>query len=154
MRGEFSLTDTTKGSPLGLPFVRKIKLLRNEILGKDYNLSVALVDKKKSQELNKLYRKKNKPTNVLSFTLTKKSGELVLCPDVIKKEEKKFDKKYLELFGYLVIHGMLHLKGYLHSSKMDKAEEKYDKKYFYKYRPRIRDDESHRGRIHKGRKKS
>src|SRR3989344_1682041 len=103
--------------------------IKNDILGKKYSLSIAFVSLKKSQEINKKYRHKNKPTNVLSFALSKNEGELVLCKEVIKKELKKFGRNYRELEGFLVIHGMLHLKGMAHSSKMEKLESLYCKKF-------------------------
>ena len=128
--------------------------IKNDILGKKYSLSIALVSAKKSREINKKYRKKDKPTNVLSFAFNKNEGELLLCPSVIKKEMKKFGRSYKELEGFLVIHGMLHLKGFQHSSKMEREEEKYDQKYFYRNRRGLGDNQSHSGRILKRRKKS
>ena len=130
--------------------------LKNDILGKQYDLSIAYVSVATSRELNKKYRKKNKPTNVLSFPLSKNSGELILCKEVIKREakENKFDKNFRELLGTLVIHGMLHLKGLLHSSRMEQEEKKYDKKYFYRNRLGNRNDKSRRSAIRKRRKKS
>ena len=136
----------------------KIESIKKDILGKEYSLSLAYVTLKRSQEINNKYRKKNKATNVLSFSLHKNEGELVLCKAVIKKEAKKNDKDFEEWLGFLVIHGMLHLKGMEHSSTMEKAEkkycQKYDKKYFSGDRRRILDDESRGRRIFKGRKKS
>lgn len=140
--------------------------IKNDILGKDYSLSIAMVAEAKSRELNKKYRKKDKATNVLSFALTKNSGELILCPTVIKVQakdkNKNFGKKYPELLQYLVIHGMLHLKGYQHSSRMEKEEEFYCKKYqpkndakhFSRNRRGLEHDKGGRGRISKRRKKS
>lgn len=128
--------------------------IKNDILGKGYSLSIALVGEEKSRELNKKYRKKDKATNVLSFALSKNSGELVLCPAVIKTELKKFGRNYKELLGFLVIHGMLHLKGMRHSSRMEEAEAKYDKKYFSRDRRGVFPNKSGSGRILKGRKKS
>lgn len=104
--------------------------IKQDILGKKYSLSIAYVSEKKSRELNKRYRKIDKPTNVLSFALYKNVGELVLCKSIIRKELKKFNRNFDQLLGFLVIHGCLHLKGMEHSSTMKKAEEKYDKKYF------------------------
>ena len=112
--------------------------IKNDILGKEYSLSIALISAKKSQEINKQYRKKDKPTNILSFVFNKNEGEILLCPAVIKKETKNFGRTYKELLGFLVIHGMLHLKGMKHSSTMEKEEKKYDKKYFHWHRPRVR----------------
>lgn len=143
-----------------MPFTKKLENVKNDILGRDYSLSVALITEKKSREINKKYRKKDKPTNVLSFPLRKNEGEILLCRSVIKREakERKFDKSFEELMGFLVIHGMLHLKGMKHSSRMKKAEDffckKYGPKYFYWNRRGVHDDESRRGRISKGRKKS
>lgn len=132
----------------------KIKSLKKDILGKNYSLSIAYVSENKSRELNKKYRKKDKPTNVLSFVLRKDEGELVLCKSVIRKEAKNFGKTFDQFLGFLVIHGMLHLKGLEHSSTMERAEDKYDQKYFSGNRRRVQDDEGRSGRVHKGRKKS
>ena len=103
--------------------------IKNDILGETYSLSVAFVPEKKSREINKKYRKKDKPTNVLSFSLDKNSGEIILCKKVIQKEAKDFDKTYAEFLLFLVIHGMLHLKGIDHGKKMEMLERKYEKKY-------------------------
>ena len=99
--------------------------IKENILGKKYSLSIAYVSEKKSREINKRYRNIDKPTNVLSFALSKNEGEIVLCKSVIRKELKKFDRTFPELLGFLVIHGMLHLKGFEHGRKMEKAENKY-----------------------------
>ena len=153
MSGEFSIINTTGKRLPRLPVLQ----LKNEILGKRYSLSVAYVDEQTSQEINKKYRKRNKPTNVLSFNLSANSGEIILCPDVIEKEVAKFERSFRELFGFLVIHGMLHLKGMEHSSKLGRVameieEKKYDQKYFSRNRRGLRDDSGHRGRIHQRRK--
>ena len=128
--------------------------VKNEILGKDYSLSVAFVNAKKSREINKKYRNKNKPTSILSFALSKNTGELILCKEIIKKELKKFNKTFRQFLGFLVIHGMLHLKGMEHSSRMEEAEAKYDQKYFYRNRRRVVHDAGRGRRIFKRRKKS
>jgi rRNA maturation RNase YbeY len=129
-----SITNKTRMRLPPLPFL----LLKNDILGKNYVLSVALVDEKTSHAINKTYRKKDKSTNVLSFPLSKNSGELVLCPALIKKEsadeDKNFGKNFHDLLGFLVIHGMLHLKGMDHGAIMERSEKKYDQKYFSRNR--------------------
>lgn len=156
MQENFSIVNKTKDKLPGLSFVKKITNIKKDILGKKYSLSIALVNEKTSKEVNKKYRGKNKPTNILSFLLSKNTGEIILCPAVIKKEVKikKFNKTYPELLGFLVIHGMLHLKGMEHSSTMERLEEKYDQKYFSRDRRGVIHDQSRRGRIFKGRKKS
>ena len=128
--------------------------IKNDILGKKYSLSIALIDEKKSREINKKYRNKDKATNVLSFAFSKNEGEILLCSSVIKKEAKNFEKTFSQFMGFLVIHGMLHLKGMEHSSKMERAEQKYDQKYFSGNRHRILNHSHRSGRIFKRRKKS
>ena len=128
--------------------------IKQDILGKEYSLSVAFVSEKKSREINKKYRNIDKPTNVLSFALHKDAGEIILCKSVIKKQLKKFGRTLPQLVGFLVIHGMLHLKGMQHSSRMERAEEKYDQKYFSGHRHRVVHDTSRGRRILKRRKKS
>jgi probable rRNA maturation factor len=121
MEENISITNQTKGKLPSLPFV----LIKNEILGKNYILSIAFISKPKSKKINNAYRNKNNPTNILSFPLSKKEGEILICPDVVKGELKKFDKNFRELLVFLVIHGCLHLKGMQHSSRMEREEEKY-----------------------------
>ncbi len=125
MQEKFSIINKTRVRIPILPFLT----IKNKILGKDYSLSIAFVDKKTSRKINQTYRNKNKATNILSFTLSKKVGEIVMCPSIIKIEAKdstkNFGKNYAKLFGFLIIHGMLHLKGMKHGSKMEKEEKKY-----------------------------
>ena len=113
------------GKLKGLP----ISLLKDDILGKDYELSVAFVGPRTSRKLNREYRGKDYATNVLSFPLDKKNGELVLCMEVITREHKKWNKNIFDFTGFLVIHGMLHLKGYSHGSTMEQEEAKFVKKF-------------------------
>ena len=114
---KFSITNTTKRTPPSVPFAN----IKNKVLGKDYLLSLVFIGAKKSQKLNLTYRGKNKPTNILSFPLSKFSGEIFICLDIIKKEAMPV--------GFLFIHGLLHLKGYSHSSTMERAESKLRKKF-------------------------
>src|SRR3989338_11547262 len=127
--------------------------LKDDILGRKYTLSIAYVTHEKSREINKKYRKKDYATNVLSFSLRKNEGELVLSKAVIKREAKMLGKAYEKWLTFLVIHGMLHLKGMKHSSTMERAEKfyykKYDKKYFSGNRRRLLNDKSRGGRVSK-----
>ena len=129
MSGDLSIVNKTSNLIPRLP----ILALKDDILGKDYTLSLAYLSEKAIKDINKKYRKKDKSTNVLSFPFSKKEGELVLCPTLIKKEskdrEKNFGKNYTELFLFLVIHGILHLKGMSHGRKMKRLESFYCKKF-------------------------
>jgi probable rRNA maturation factor len=150
MSENFSIINVTKGKLPSLPFA----IIKEDILKKTYDLSLAFIGPKQMQEFNKKYRGFNKPTNILSFSLSKNSGEILICPSLVKTQIKDFDRTFPELLGFLVIHGMLHLKGMEHSAKMEVAENKYDKKYFYRNRCGVIHDESCGWRISKRRKKS
>jgi probable rRNA maturation factor len=125
MQENFNKINLTKCKLSGLPFVS----IKNEILGQKYEISLVLISKKRSKELNFKFREKNKPTNVLSFPLSKNSGEIFICPEIAKKECSDFDMSFKNFVLYLFIHGLLHLKGMDHSSRMDKAESKFLKKF-------------------------
>ncbi len=119
------VTNKTKSTLPRVPFVK----IKNAVLGKRYELSLVFIGKEKSRKLNFSYRGKNKPTNILSFTLEKNVGEIFITPEVLKKEMKKFDRKYDNFTAFLFIHGLLHLKGLEHGSTMEKAEEKFRRKF-------------------------
>ena len=99
--------------------------LKDQILGKKYDLSLAFVGETNSKKANFASRGKNKSTNILSFPLDETSGEILICPTVAKKEYKKFDISYPNFLLYLFIHGCLHLKGLDHGDNMDRLEDKF-----------------------------
>ncbi len=108
---------------------KKIEEIKDVILGKGYELSFALVSPKQSHEINKKYRDKDYPANVLSFPLSENSGEIILDKETAGPHAKDFDMKKSEFMLFLVIHAMLHLKGLDHSSTMEKEERKFLKKF-------------------------
>lgn len=114
----FSLGNTTKDRIPRLPFFA----LKEVTLGKSYNLSIVIVGDKRSQTLNKIYRKKTYIPNVLSFPLDEKNGEIFLNLKQAKREHKARGESYEYFVGLLVVHGMLHLKGMLHGSTMEGKE--------------------------------
>lgn len=115
----------TKGKLPSLPFAR----MKDEILGKSYELSIAFVDKKTIEQMSKDFKGNKDHKNILSFPLEKNSGEIILNLQTIRIQAKDYDKKYHEYLGFLVIHGMLHLKGFVHSSKMNAEENKFVKMF-------------------------
>lgn len=123
----FSITNKTSGNPPlgGLPF----NDMKVDILGEDYSLSLVFVDDAFSKKLNNDYRGKNKPTNVLSFPVSDTVGEIFINVDALEREHTDFDRDITHYAAYLFIHGSFHLKGYEHSSKMDKEEQKIRQKY-------------------------
>lgn len=103
--------------------------MKNALLGKGYVLSLALVSSKEIQKLNRIYRKQNKPTDVLSFALSKNEGEVIFCEEIARKKAKAFLRAPYSYLSFLFIHAMLHLKGMRHGSKMEREEAKFVKKF-------------------------
>ncbi len=125
MRESFTLLNTTKGKLPRLPFAA----MKNEVLGKDYELSLVFVAEKESQKLNNEHRKKDRPTNILSFPLNKTAGEIFICPTYAKREARQFDRTYTNYIAFLFIHGLVHLKGFDHGSRMEAEENKFRVKF-------------------------
>lgn len=120
-----SIKNNTKKRP---PRVR-FELIKDEVLGKDYELSLVFVGTAFSRKLNRLLRGKDRSTNVLSFPLSKTHGEVFMDLGQIEKELNKFDMPMNKLCAYLFIHGLLHLKGMEHGDRMERAETKFLKKF-------------------------
>ncbi len=113
-----SIIRLTKGKLPCLPFVN----LKNMVLGKNYRLSVAFVGAKESKRLNKKYRGKNSPADILSFPFSKDEGEIIICLSQARKNAKNFEKTFANFLPFLYTHGLCHLKGLSHGSIMEKRE--------------------------------
>ncbi len=101
--------------------------IKKIILGPKYELSLVFTSAKKIQKLNQTYRNIDNPTDILSFPLSKTSGEIFICKSETRKMAKEFDRSYDNFLVFLFIHGCVHLKGYDHGDKMEKVEEKFRK---------------------------
>ena len=108
------------------------KVLSGENKGR-YTVSVALVNGLEMKKLNNKFRKKNKPTDVLSFAMEdgKVLGEVIICPSVVKINAEKNGIKYQQELMKVFVHGILHILGYDHegskkeAARMEKKEKKY-----------------------------
>lgn len=84
-------------------------------------VTIRLVDQEESQELNRDYRGKDKPTNVLSFPFEAPPGieidllgDLVICKQVVEQEAIAQEKPLQAHWAHMVVHGSLHLLGFDH----------------------------------------
>lgn len=116
---------TTKGALPRVPFA----LLKHQILGDKYELSISFVSPTEIKKLSVAYKGDDTHKNILSFPLSKVTGEIILNLAEIKKEAPKFDRNFQNHLIFLVIHGMLHLAGYTHGSKMESQEKLYMSKF-------------------------
>ncbi len=121
----FSINKTLKGKPPRLPFLK----IKDAVLGEKYDLSLIFTGSKKSKTLNKKYRGKDYPANILSFPIDKTEGEIFIDLHEVKRTFKKFNRKYENFITFLFIHGLFHLKGYAHGSKMEDEEINIRKKF-------------------------
>jgi probable rRNA maturation factor len=89
--------------------------------GEGREIAVRVVGRSESRQLNKLWRGKDQPTNVLSFPAPPAAaavpaplGDLVICADVVRREALRDGKKLEAHWAHMVVHGALHLAGYDH----------------------------------------
>ncbi len=101
----------------------------------EYELTIRIVDKDEIQSLNLTYRHQDKPTNVLSFPYEEFSfagsltlpaemqlpllGDLIICHEVVLAEAEQQQKTIEAHWAHMVVHGVLHLKGYDHIEDSD-----------------------------------
>jgi probable rRNA maturation factor len=96
--------------------------------GDGREIAVRVVGKGESRALNRQWRGKDKPTNVLSFPALDQSrrglpadtfvplGDLVICADVVRREAERDGKPVAAHWAHMVVHGALHLAGYDHET--------------------------------------
>lgn len=109
--------------------------LSMEKIVKDVEVSIVLTDDAYIQELNKTYRKRNTPTDVLSFAMRdsvsseefnfdfqgeEPLGDIVISLERAMDQAKEYGHTFKREVGYLAVHGMLHLLGYDHQTKEEK----------------------------------
>ena len=123
-------------SPSALPSESQFQLWVDSALAQvstksdqTFELTIRLVNSQESQQLNKQYRGKDKPTNVLSFPFEVPDGvelnllgDLVICIDVMEQEALDQNKNLFDHWAHLVIHGCLHLVGFDHISDEEADE--------------------------------
>lgn len=97
-------------------------------------LSVTFVDKVEIQEINKMYRDKDKVTDVISFALEEDEpeitgldmprvlGDIIICTDVANEQAESYGHSFERELGFLALHGFLHLLGYDHMNEQDEKE--------------------------------
>ncbi len=106
---------------------RKLKKVAKTILADfalpDAEVSISFVDDGRIQELNRRYLGRDKPTNVLAFSMREGEfaslhpqllGDVVISVDTARRQSNRFGLNETEMVILLMIHGILHLLGYDH----------------------------------------
>lgn len=104
--------------------VLETKKLRNKSRLKAPELTVVFLSPAEMKKINLKFRKKNKPTDILSFfgSNAASMGELLMCPTVLKRQANEYGHSYEQELLTMLVHGVLHLLGYDH--ELSKSEDR------------------------------
>lgn len=115
-----------------LPHPSQFKEWTSSVLSERFEeaeLTIRIVDEAEMSDLNKQYRNKKGPTNVLSFPQENHPdveitllGDIIICAPIVEKEAIDNDKELLSHWAHMVIHGIYHLLGYDHQNDEDAKE--------------------------------
>jgi probable rRNA maturation factor len=104
-------------------------------LSEGVEVGVTFLDDAAIQELNRDYRDKDRPTDVLSFALNEGDepeivdapeeellGDILISLETTARQAEEYGHNLERELAYLTVHGMLHLLGYDHEEPADQAE--------------------------------
>lgn len=132
-RPRLFLTTQTAIRSSSLPNETQLRRWIKAALESGANITLRFVDEKEGRRLNQQFRGKNYATNVLSFSYRNNLdcatlhpgydiyGDIVICVPIVMREAKAQRKKLEAHYAHLIIHGVLHLQGYIHLKKHDAA---------------------------------
>ncbi|HSB49019.1 MAG TPA: rRNA maturation RNase YbeY [Burkholderiales bacterium] len=106
----------------GLPSRAQLRRWARAALERDARVTVRIVGAGEARALNRHYRGKDRPTNVLTFVLRSRprlEGDIALCAPVIAREARAGKKSTAAHYAHLLVHGVLHLQGYDHDTKRE-----------------------------------
>ena len=119
--------------------IKKIKSYIQEILAicqyQNFDIGIWFTTNQTIRKFNKTYRKKDKATDILSFSFhdalkagekikpksedEKSLGDLIISVEFAKKDAQKANRDFYEHLKILLVHGMCHLLGYDHETEHD-----------------------------------
>ncbi len=100
-------------------------------------LSVTFVSNERIQEINREYRDKDRPTDVISFALEEMGegeleivgediprilGDIIISIPKAREQADEYNHSFMRELGFLAIHGFLHLLGYDHMNEKDEKQ--------------------------------
>ena len=117
-------------------FPKKYKFLNKKV-----TFTLLLSNNKNIKKLNKVFRKKNKSTDILSFPLDKKIkikkntylGDIIISYNYLDKPRSQDLKSFKEKVAKIVIHGFLHLLGFDHKKNKDYSKMLKEENLLFKY---------------------
>ncbi|WEY96905.1 rRNA maturation RNase YbeY [Bacillus subtilis] len=100
-------------------------------------VSVTIVSNDDIHQINKEYRGKDAPTDVISFALEEEGegeieivgaemppvlGDIIISADRTREQAEEYNHSFKRELGFLAVHGFLHLLGYDHMTKEEEEE--------------------------------
>jgi len=122
---KLSLTVQYASETTGLPTRPALRRWVKAALQHHAQITLRIVDEAEGRELNKNFRGKDYPTNVLTFVYDDESplmGDVVLCAPVVAREADEQRKDVCAHYAHLVVHAMLHLQGHEHEEEQEATE--------------------------------
>ncbi|MGM0853179.1 MAG: rRNA maturation RNase YbeY [Bacillota bacterium] len=110
---------------------------KKEEVEDDSEVSVTFVTNERIQEINREYRHKDQPTDVISFALEELGedeveivggqiprvlGDIIISIDRAKEQAEEYNHSFSRELGFLALHGFLHLLGYDHMEEIDEKK--------------------------------
>ena len=122
--------------------LRKIKSLYKKLISatekkleitQEYCVSVIFVDSKEIQKINQQFRNLDQPTDVISFAVLDSEtidlpeievelGDIFINTEYAQKQAEEYGHSLEREYGFLFVHGLLHLLGYDHLKKTEEIE--------------------------------
>jgi probable rRNA maturation factor len=106
-----------------IPSDRQLRRWAAEVLPPDAQVTVRYVAEAEGRRLNRVYRRKDYATNVLSFVYQRKplAGDIVICAPVVAREARAQGKALAAHHAHLLVHGLMHLQGLDHENAKEAA---------------------------------
>ena len=103
----------------------------------DTELSISIVGDKSIRIINRDYLSKDRPTNVISFSLQEGDyaginpntlGDVIISADTALREAQEGDMTHFERISFLLLHGILHLCGFDHERSGEQEAQRMEQK--------------------------
>lgn len=104
----------------GVPSARRLRAWARAACPPGADVTVRIVGLREGEALNRTYRGRASATNVLSFPYApghRVHGDIVLCHPVVQREARAQGKTTAAHYAHLVVHGILHLRGFDHARR-------------------------------------
>jgi len=103
----------------GAPIADRLRTFARAAAGATTEVTLRIVGAAEGRRMNRAYRGRRNPTNVLAFSYDRRRGDIVLCHPVVAREARAQGSTLEAHYAHLVVHGLLHLRGYHHERSAD-----------------------------------